>query len=145
MYNAEGKKEDGFIKGYICFKISRIMSTKARLLLAALVVLCIGLFFYFQPAPDRSEEAASQRVEAKALYVAMSKGEAASHLNEVINVTGVVKGVDGQTLMLRPGIACRMEGDFDAPRVGETVSVKGRVLGYDDMFEEVQLDFAVLE
>jgi len=121
------------------------MSTKARLLLAVLVGLCIGLFFYFKPAPDRSVEAASQQVEAKLLYVAMSKGETAMYLNEVINVTGVVKGVDGQTLMLRPGIACRMEGEFVTPRAGETVSVKGRVLGYDDMFGEVQLDFAVLD
>ena len=132
-------------KGYICFITHCIMSTKARLLIAAVVGLCIGLFFYFKPAPDRSVEAASQRVEAKALYVAMAKGEAAPYLNEVINVTGVVKGVDGQTLMLRPGIACRMEGDFVAPRAGETISVKGRVLGYDDMFGEVQLDFAVLD
>lgn len=121
------------------------MSTKARLLIAVVFVVCIGLFFYFKPAPDRSVEVASQRVEAKALHMAMSKGEAAPYLNEVINVTGVVKGVEGQTLMLRPGIACRMEGDFVAPRVGETVSVKGRVLGFDDMFGEVQLDFAVLD
>ena len=145
VQRVDGKEEEGLSKGYICLKSNRIMSTKARLLIAALVVLCIGLFFYFKPAPDRSVEAASQRVEAKALYVAMSKGEAALYLNEVINVTGVVKGVDGQTLMLRPGIACRMEGDFDAPRAGETVDVKGRVLGFDDMFGEVQLDFAVLQ
>ena len=121
------------------------MSAKARLLIAAVAVLCIGLFFYFKPAPDRSVEAASQRVEAKALYVAMSKDEAAPYLNEVISVTGVVQSVEGQTVMLQPGIACRMEGDFDAPRAGETVSVKGRVLGFDDMFGEVQLDFAVVQ
>ena len=132
-------------QGVHLFQTNSIMSTKTRLFIVALVGLCIGLFFYFKPAPDRSVEAASQRVEAKVLYVAMSKGEAATYLNEVINVTGVVKGVDGQTLMLRPGIACRMEGDFDAPRAGETVSVKGRVLGFDDMFGEVQLDFAVLD
>ena len=132
-------------QGVHLFQTNSIMSTKARFFIVALVGLCIGLFFYFKPAPDRSVEAASQRVEAKALYVAMAKGEAAPYLNEVINVTGVVKGVDGQTLMLRPGIACRMEGDFVAPRAGETISVKGRVLGYDDMFGEVQLDFAVLD
>jgi hypothetical protein len=132
-------------QGVHLFQTNSIMSTKTRLFIVALVGLCIGLFFYFKPAPDRSVEAASQRVEAKVLYVAMSKGEAATYLNEVINVTGLVKGVDGQTLMLRPGIACRMEGDFDAPRAGETVSVKGRVLGFDDMFGEVQLDFAVLD
>ena len=120
------------------------MSAKARLLIAAVAVLCIGLFFYFKPAPDRSVEAASQRVEAKAL-TAMSKDEAAPYLNEVISVTGVVQSVEGQTVMLQPGIACRMEGDFDAPRAGETVSVKGRVLGFDDMFGEVQLDFAVVQ
>ena len=145
VQRGSGKKGGCFSKGYICFKTNCIMSTKARLLIAAVVGLCIGLFFYFKPAPDRSVEAASQRVEAEVLYVAMSEGESAAYLNKVINVSGVVKGVDGQTLVLRPGIACRMEGDFDTPRAGETVSVKGRVLGFDDMFGEVQLDFAVLD
>ena len=121
------------------------MSAKARLLIAAVAVLCIGLFFYFKPAPDRSTEAAQQQVEAQVLYMAMSTGQVAQYLNEVISVTGVVQSVEGQTVMLQPGIACRMEGDFDAPRAGETVSVKGRVLGFDDMFGEVQLDFAVVK
>ena len=126
-------------------KTIRIVSTKARLLIAAVTVLCIGLFFYFKPAPDRSTEAAAQQVEAKLLFAEMSNGQVAHYLNEVISVKGVVLSVEGQTLMLQPGIACRMEGDFDAPRAGETVSVKGRVLGFDDIFGEVQLDFAVVQ
>ena len=126
-------------------KTIRIVSTKARLLIAAVTVLCIGLFFYFKPAPDRSTEAAAQQVEAKLLFAEMSTGQVAHYLNEVISVKGVVLSVEGQTLMLQPGIACRMEGDFDAPRAGETVSVKGRVLGFDDIFGEVQLDFAVVQ
>ena len=142
---ASGKKEHGFIKGYLCFKTIRIMSTKARLLIAAIVVLCIGLFFYFKPAPDRSTEAAAQQVGAEVLFTGMSTGQVSHYLNEVISVTGVVQSVEGQTVMLQPGIACRMEGDFDAPRVGEIVAVKGRVLGFDDMFGEVQLDFAVVQ
>ena len=126
-------------------KTIRIVSTKVRLLIAAVTVLCIGLFFYFKPAPERSTEAAAQQVEAKLLFAEMSTGQVAHYLNEVISVTGVVLSVEGQTLMLQPGIACRMEGDFDAPRAGETVSVKGRVLGFDDIFGEVQLDFAVVQ
>ena len=126
-------------------KTIRIVSTKARLLIAAVTVLCIGLFFYFKPAPDRSTEAAAQQVEAKLLFAEMSTGQVAHYLNEVISVKGVVLSVEGQTLMLQPGIACRMEDDFDAPRAGETVSVKGRVLGFDDLFGEVQLDFAVVQ
>ena len=121
------------------------MSAKARLLIAALAVLCIGLFFYFKPAPDRSTEAAAQQVGAEVLFTGMSTGQVSHYLNEVISVTGVVQSVEGQTVMLQPGIACRMEGDFDAPRAGETVSVKGRALGFDDMFGEVQLDFAVVQ
>ena len=121
------------------------MSTKARLLIAAVAILCTGLFFYFKPAPDRSTEAAAKQVDAEVLFTEMSTGQVAYYFNEVIRVTGVVQGVEGQTVMLQPGIACRMEGDFDAPRAGETVSVKGRVLGFDDMFGEVQLDFAVLQ
>ena len=119
--------------------------TKPRILLAAILVAAIGLFFYFQPAPDRSVESAELAVESKALYKALAGGEKAAYLDRVVAVTGAVKGVDGQTVMLRPGIACRMEGEFTAPRAGETITVKGRVLGYDDMFGEVQLDFGVIE
>ena len=133
------------MKGYICSKTIRIMSAKARLLIVAVAVLCIGLFFYFKPSPDRSTEAAAKQVEAQVLYTEMSTGQVSHYLNEVISVTGVVQSVEGQTVMLQPGIACRMEGDIDAPRAGETVSVKGRVLGFDDMFGEVQLDFAVVQ
>ncbi|MAI22698.1 MAG: hypothetical protein CL828_01460 [Crocinitomicaceae bacterium] len=121
------------------------MSTKLRMFIAAAALLGIGLFLYFKPSPDRSVEEAALRVDAKVLYMAMSTGEVTTYLNEVIDVTGVIKGVDGQTLMLQPGIACRMEGEFVPPSAGQTVSIKGRVLGFDDMFGEVQLDFAVLE
>ena len=145
MYN--GRREEGtrVHQGLHLLQNHPVMSITARLLIAAVAVLCIGLFFYFKPAPDRSSEAAAQQVEAKVLFAEMSTGQVAHYLNEVISVTGVVLSVEGQTLMLQPGIACRMEGDFDAPRVGETVSVKGRVLGFDDIFGEVQLDFAVVQ
>ncbi len=133
------------VRGYICFKSVRHMSTKLRMFIAAAALLGIGLFLYFKPSPDRSVEEAALRVDAKVLYMAMSTGEVTTYLNEVIDVTGVIKGVDGQTLMLQPGIACRMEGEFVPPSAGQTVSIKGRVLGFDDMFGEVQLDFAVLE
>ena len=119
--------------------------SKSRFLLVGMLVAAIGLFFYFQPAPDRSAESAEMAVESKVLYKALSSGDKATYLDRVIAVTGAVKGVDGQTVMLRPGIACRMEGEFTTPRAGETITVKGRVLGYDDMFGEVQLDFGTIE
>lgn len=122
-----------------------IPMTKFRLLLAALLLAGIGFYFYSQPAPDRSTESAQTAVESKVLYKALAGGDAADYLDQVVAVTGVVKGVDGKTVMLRPGIACRMEGEFEVPTAGETITVKGRVLGYDDMFGEVQLDFGVFE
>jgi hypothetical protein len=120
------------------------MKLTLRLFLLAALAVGTGLFFYFKPAPDRSTESASKVVEAKVLFKDMSGGEAAEYLDQVVAVSGQVKGVDGKTLMLKPGIACRMEGEFTAPEQNESVTVKGRVLGYDDMFGEVQMDFCVI-
>ena len=120
------------------------MKLTLRLLLLAALAVGIGLFFYFKPAPDRSTESASTVFEAKELFMLMYDGAATEYLDQIVAVSGQVKGVDGKTLMLQPGIACRMEGEFTAPERNEWVTVKGRVLGYDGMFQEVQMDYCVI-
>jgi hypothetical protein len=120
------------------------MKLTLRLFLLAALAVGTGLFFYFKPAPDRSTESASIVIEAKELFMLMSDGAVPEYLDEIVAVSGQVKGVDGKTLMLQPGIACRMEGEFTSLKRYEWVTVKGRVLGYDEMFQEVQMDFCVI-
>lgn len=120
-----------------------------RLLIAVLALsMAAGLYQYFRPAADRSEAASTDIVDAETLFRVFSTADerpASDFLDQVITVTGTVGSMDGNTLILEPGVACRMEVQPAAPPApGATVAVKGRVIGYDDMFSEVQVDFAVL-
>jgi len=130
----------------------KIETMKLRRVVSAivLVALAIATALYFKPAADRSEMEASNALTAGALYAAMAgktDGENSTYLDQVISISGNVIKQDGQVLILEPGIACRLEAAVsgDEWKAGDVVQVKGRVLGYDDMYDEVQVDFAVVE
>jgi len=125
-------------------KLRRVVSA------IVLVALALATALYFKPAADRSEMEASNALTAGALYAAMAgktDGENSTYLDQVISISGNVIKQDGQVLILEPGIACRLEAAVsgDEWKAGDVVQVKGRVLGYDDMYDEVQVDFAVVE
>ncbi len=126
------------------------MTLKRLLFAGGLVALAIATALYFQPALDRSEMDASTALSADALYEAMAGASAdqnSSYLDQVVSIAGRVLKQDGQVLILEPGVACRLEAMVSESewKAGDEVQVKGRVLGYDDMYEEVQVDFAIVE
>jgi len=119
-------------------------------ILAAVIAASIafGLYQYFRPAENRLEAEATTSVEAAVLYEAISSGNDAARadfFDHIIAITGTVSSQEGKTLILEPGVACRLEQapTADVP-AGTVVTVKGRVIGYDDMFMEVQVDFALI-
>lgn len=123
------------------------MNMKRIVLVGAVLALAVGVYFYVQPPANRAEEAASAALEAEQLYATFTDSSATkAPLNEVVSITGVVSRVEGSTVILAPGVACRLEAMGETTvSIGERVTLKGRVLGYDDMFEEVQVDFAVVQ
>lgn len=122
----------------------------ARYLILGMALLAgATAYFYFKPAENRAESVAQIEIEASRLYVIMAKGSAeeqSTYLNQVVRVTGVVNKFDGSTLLMVPGISCRMENGIPKGIAGgDEISLKGRVLGFDDMFSEVKMDFGVLD
>lgn len=120
-----------------------------RILVAVIAAsIAFGLYQYFRPVEDRLEADATTSVEATFLYEVISGADEvakAEFFDRIIAITGTVSSQDGNTLILEPGVACRLE---QAPtsnvKAGTEVTVKGRVIGYDDMFMEVQVDFAMI-
>ena len=117
----------------------------ALLIIAAVV---FGLSEYARPAADRSQEGSVVSISADQMHYRFVQGEStqtAAWMNEVVQVTGVVRSLQGNTVILTPGVVCAMEAPVKLSdwKTSAEVTIKGRVLGFDDLFNEVQLDFCV--
>ena len=105
----------------------------------------VGYFIYNKPHRDIRATEASHQMEATALYEAYQQNASeadSTFLNEVISVSGVVLAIEEKALLLDEVVYCKLDSltqtsDFAE---GDEVNLKGRVLGYDDLFGQVRLD-----
>jgi len=116
---------------------------------AAVAGIIFGAYQYQRPAEDRTLEKSEASLSAAVLHEIFIEGDSAQTtplLNQIVLVSGQLQSAEGNTILLSPGVVCTLE---DLPieadwLAGTEVSVKGRILGFDDLFEEVQMDFCVL-
>lgn len=123
---------------------------KWQLFAVVALVFCIafGLFQYARPSKDHGDQPIQVTLAAADLLAAFASSDSTDALviGQVIAVQGTVQSVGAMSLVLLPGISCALAAPLTNPSLyeGTEVKVKGRLVGYDALFGEVQLDFASL-
>ncbi|MEO8067114.1 MAG: hypothetical protein ABI599_05430 [Flavobacteriales bacterium] len=127
------------------------MKTKSILLLSTLVLAIGGGSYaykeYNRGVEDASREDAAAALSAEQLVNEFKADEAASntkYTGKIVEVVGVVKSVDGSTLVLSAGaedaeVSCSFEST-PMVRTANKVTVKGECAGFDALIgAQVQL------
>lgn len=115
-----------------------------------LVILMIGAvaaYFYVFHKPHRDvagEEAAYVITDDELVQQYLDDEKAANslYLDQVVAVKGEITEVDGTHIKLSNGVYANLLNDVETAslQTGEMVVLKGRVVGFDALFEEVRLD-----
>lgn len=109
----------------------------------------VAVSMYNKPHKDYASEEVAQTWTADELvawYTSHTPEEHAQWQEKVIAITGEVTSADDLGVILAPGVVVTWEtGAAPQPTPSGRVSVKGRVVGFDDLFGEVRLDHARLE
>lgn len=124
------------------------MSKKAIFIAAIIVVItfgAIGIYkgYLYKPARDISSEDASYEVVATQLVAEYEKNPEAAdskYLNRTIEVKGIITGVADSVIMIDSVVVCGFDKLPAKKNTGNPVQVKGRCIGYDELFGEVKLD-----
>lgn len=116
---------------------------------AILLGLGWGIWQYYAPAVDRAKTSSSAALSADELHriFQMDLNVATTDwLGKTVEITGVVRSSSSSQFVLSPGIvgAWSSAQDSEFPFPGDRVTVKARIIGFDGLFDEVQMDFAVL-
>ena len=64
------------------------------------------------------------------------------YINQILKIKGVINTVSENQLILYPGIVCLLDNNLEITGVlpNDTVELKGRCVGFDDLFFEVKMD-----
>lgn len=126
-------------------KKSRVIAT---MLLS--ILLAAGVFVYYQfnkPHRDFSAEEAAYTLGAEELVKAYQQDPSLSdslYVDQLVAVSGEISEIKENALLLSPGIYLSLDStqSIEALSVGQQISLIGRVLSYDPLFEEVKMDNA---
>jgi hypothetical protein len=72
-------------------------------------------------------------------FAANETAATAKYVNKAVLVTGSVTENTGACINFA-GVSCKMSTPDNAVKVGNQVKIQGRLVGYDSLVEEVQLD-----
>ena len=73
----------------------------------------------------------NKQTEANSLYI-----------NQIIELKGVVNSISNDLLILHPGVVCKLDSNFVFSEISpnDSIKLKGRCIGFDDLFMEVKMD-----
>ncbi len=120
-----------------------------KLVWVIVIVVFLGgayaTYLWFKPHRDIQGEKAKYELSSTALSKAYADGQDGAnevYLDQVVQVSGKVEEVDETHIKLEGGIFCNGQYSSASIKAGDQVTVKGRVVGYDELFGEVRIDNA---
>jgi len=126
---------------------------KYIIIIATVVIILLGgVWFYngylYKDARNISNEAPAVTLTADDLvkqYSADQEKANTSFLNKTIEITGAVTQVADSVITLNAAVVCSFDGKPNAKVDARTITVKGRCIGYDELFNEIKLDQCTLK
>lgn len=126
------------------------LSKKNKLfVLVILAITSIGFTFYqysFKPPVKISQKKIDFIGSSTELLNKIQK-EGNQWQDKVVIISGKITNLDSQGIMISPNIYCQFLDSIFSKKIqlNDTISVKGRVIGYDDLFEELKLDQCLIQ
>ena len=113
-----------------------------------LAVLWLYKGYLYKDARNISDETPAVTIKAADLvqqYNSDQQKANTTFLNKTIEITGAITQVADSVVTIDGAVICSFDGKPNAFANAKTVTVKGRCIGYDELFSEVKLDQCTLK
>jgi len=116
---------------------------RTRILFAIILLMAGGYFGYnylYQDHKEIQTEAVFIETNSNELIGLFQESSTPEVLNQAVQIKGKVTQIEGDGITLDNKVHCSFPVSLFKVSVGTEVVVKGRCIGYDDLFEIVKLD-----
>ena len=109
-----------------------------------IIVLAVFVYYTQSLKPDYTSKEPILTTDANELVWRFQMNEGTELLNQVVQVNGKVTGIDSLLVILDHQVICAPDPSSSlVPTIGESITIKGRCIGYDDLLKELRLDHVV--
>lgn len=124
------------------------MKKKTTLTIFIIAIIGLGAYYFYnhflyKEARNIETEEASFSIKSSDFFKEYSSDPTkadSKYLNKTIEITGTVTEVSDSTITLDKKIFCQMTQKANPDLTNKSISIKGRCIGYDDLFEQVKFD-----
>ncbi|WP_396158665.1 hypothetical protein [Flavobacterium sp.] len=123
------------------------MKKKLYFLVIVLIVLAlIGYKYVYKNHRDIATEKASFSISANEIYTAFKQNDSLAnqkYSDKTIEVLGKITNIDStnKIITLDDKLLARYTNDkHQRLKLQNTITLKGRIIGYDDILDEIQMD-----
>ena len=117
---------------------------KKRLFLILILLVVIGGFmvynYMYQDHRDIQSETSQLEITAPYLLERFKTDDDASLLNKTITVTGTITSIEEGAVTLNESVYASFSEEIPELKANNKVAIKGRCIGYDELFGIVKLD-----
>jgi hypothetical protein len=123
------------------------LSKKSKLAIAILLfTAAVGVVFYeyvMKPPATIEDREVAMTSEATAIFEKV-KSNPSEWQDKVVVISGTVTSTDAAGLTLNENTYCQFKSNTEIPTTKLKVTLKGRIIGYDDLLEELKLDQCII-
>lgn len=117
---------------------------KNKVISIVVSLLTISFFIYqYTFRPNESIEDISPEYSGNSIdFISLATTNFDSWNTKVVQLTGEITALDKNGFTLNNKLFCQLKNEDDSSDVkaNQTITIKGRVIGYDDLLEELKLN-----
>ena len=119
--------------------------SRLKLVVAAILILFIFAYNYiYKEHRNIAKEKPEHLVSAQLLLDTYQKNDQEAdnlYLNKTVQVSGIVTATTDNEIVINKTITCYFENHIESTiKLNQEISIKGRLIGYDNLLEEIKLD-----
>lgn len=126
------------------------LSKRSSIIMTILVVIAITAFIVYRYAMQPPTTIESKEVDftgSSDTFLAEIQKDISAWQDNVVVLTGIVTQRDENGITLSSRIYCQFRKDVNTTLIKEyqEIRLKGRVIGYDDLLDELKLDQCIIQ
>lgn len=126
------------------------LSKKSKIIIALLITIAIAVVVVYQYSMRPPTKIEAKKVDftgTSDAFLSKVKEDFSVWQDKVVVLSGSITNNDGKGVTLSNQIYCQFREDVDIKAIqnNQEIKIKGRVIGYDDLLEELKLDQCIIQ
>jgi hypothetical protein len=122
---------------------NKLMKKIILFIALAFILILIGYTYVYKADRNISEEQPKFTIASALLKQELNANQVNvinKYLNETVEISGIATQIEMNTIILDNFVSAQLDTLHTSINIGDALIVKGRVIGYDELLEELKLD-----